>query len=111
MDELEVLPDNFPMTPVTKTYRACHPLIEALKFSLAIQLIILALAAFVADEGGSWQICFFAFVAFSSYLASVLILRPKAPTKLDLVLIRAGFIPTLVATYFLADHIWTIRGF
>jgi len=98
------------MTTATRTYRACQPLREALKFSLGVQLILLTLAAFVADGGGAWQICYFTFIAFSSYLASVLIFRPKAPTKLDLVVIRAGFLPALVVTIFLADHIWTLRG-
>jgi len=95
----------------TKTYRACPDLRAAIKFSLVTQILIVILAGFVADGGGAAQIVFFAFVSFNSYLASVLVFRPKNPTKLDLVLIRAGFLPTIVITAFLADCIWDLRGF
>jgi hypothetical protein len=95
----------------TKTYRACPDLRAAIKFSLVTQILIVILAGFVADGGAAGQIAFFAFVSFNSYLASVLLFRPKSPTKLDLILIRAGFLPTIVITAFLADYIWGIRGF
>jgi hypothetical protein len=94
-----------------KTYRACPDLRAAIKFSLVTQILIVILAVFVADGGAAGQIAFFAFVSFNSYPASVLVFRPKNPTKLDLVLIRAGFLPTIVITAYLADYIWDLRGF
>jgi hypothetical protein len=95
----------------TKTYRACPDLRAAIKFSLVIQILIVILAGFVADGGAAGQIVLFAFVSFNSYLASVLLFRPKCPSKLDLIVIRAGFLPTIVITAFLADYIWDLRGF
>ena len=95
----------------TKTNRTCPDLRAAIKFSLVTQILIVILAGFVADGGAAGQIAFFAFVSFNSYLASVLLFRPKIPTKLDLILIRAGFLPTLVITAFLADYVWDLRGF
>lgn len=95
----------------TKTYRACPALREAIKFSLVLQVLILILAGLAADGGGMAQICFFAFVAFNSYVGSVLLFRRMSPTKLDLVLIRAGYLPTIVATGLLARYIWDLRGF
>lgn len=94
-----------------KTYRACPDLHAAIKFSLVTQVFIVILAGFVADGGAVGQIAFFSFVSFNSYLFSVLLFRPKSPTKLDLVLIRAGFLPTIVITLFLTDYIWDLRGF
>ena len=95
----------------TKTCRTCPDLRAAIKFSLMTQAFIVILAGFVADGGAAGQIAFFAFVSFNSYLGSVLLFRPKSPTKLDLILIRAGFLPTIVITAFLADYIWDLRGF
>jgi len=95
----------------TKTYRACPDLRAAIKFSLMTQAFIVILAGFFADGGAAGQVAFFAFVSFNSYLVSVLLFRAKSPTKLDLILIRAGFLPTIVITAFLADYIWDLRGF
>ena len=95
----------------TKTYRACSDLRAAVQFSLVIQAFIVILAAFMAGGGAAGQIAFFAFVSFNSYLVSVLVFRPKNPTKIDLILIRAGFLPTISITVFLVNYIWDLRGF
>ena len=95
----------------TKTYRACPDLRAAVQFSLVIQIFIVILAAFMADGGVAGQIAFFAFVSFNAYLASVLVFRPKNPTKIDWILIRAGFFPTIPITGFLVNYIWDLRGF
>jgi len=80
----------------TKSYRACPALREAIRFSLIGQVVILVLAGFIADGGGMAQMCIFASAGFNFYLASVLLARPTSPTKLDLVLIRAGYVPTII---------------
>ena len=95
----------------TKTYSACPGLRAAVQFSLVIQAFIVILAAFMTDGGAAGQIAFFAFVSFNSYLVSVLVFRPKNPTKIDLILIRAGLIPTILITGFLVNYIWDLRGF
>ena len=79
----------------TKTYRACPDLRAAVQFSLVIQVFIVILAAFMADGGAAGQIAFLAFVSFDSYLTSVLVFRAKNRTKIDLILIRARFLPTI----------------
>jgi hypothetical protein len=95
----------------TKTHRACPDLRRAIKFSLVIQAFIVILAGFATDGRATGQIAFFAFVSFNSFLAAVLLFRPKNPTKIDLILIRAGFLPTIVITAFLANYVWDLRGF
>ena len=95
----------------TETYRACQDLRAALKFSMVLQIPIVILAGFLADGGEIFQIVFYAFVSFNSYLASVLVFRPNNPTRLDLISIRAGFLPTIVITAFLINYIWDLRGF
>ena len=77
-----------------RSYRTCKPLRDALIFAVAIQIPLLLLAGLATDGGALGQICFFAFVAFSSFLFSVLIFRPTTPTKVDLIIIRIGFLPT-----------------
>lgn len=95
----------------TKTYRACPNLRAAIKFSLATQAIIVILAGFVADGGQIAQIVLIAFGSFNPYLISVLVFRPKNPTKLDLILIRAGFLPTILIAAILANTVWDLRDF
>ena len=97
-------------TLTIQTYRACPDLRAAIKFSLVTQAFIVILANFAADGGTAGQIAVFAFVSFNSYLASVLLFRSKCPTRLDLILIRAGFLPTIIITTFLSNHIWDLRG-
>lgn len=92
-------------------YRTGKPLRDALIFALAIQVPLFLLAGLATDGGAIAQICFFAFIAFSSFLFSVLIFRPTTPTKVDLFIIRIGFIPTFFAAFFLCEHIWNLRGF
>ena len=95
----------------TEQMRASLPMRNAVRFSVAVQLPILLLSAFVTDGGNIRQHCFFAFVGFNSFLISALIFRPTRPTKFDLIAIRAGFLPTLLATFFITDYVWTARGF
>jgi hypothetical protein len=94
-----------------KTYRASSELRDATLFSLCIQVFIVLLAGLVTDGGAIGKLAFFAFVSFNSFLASVLLFRPKSPTRFDLLLIRAGYIPTLIITAYLANYVWDIRGF
>ena len=107
----DVLQEMTDPAMTTKTSRACPDLRAAIKFSLVTQTFIVILAGFAADGGAAGQIAFFAFVSFNSYLASVLLFRPKCPTKLDLILIRARFLPTIIITAFLSNHIWDLREF
>ena len=93
------------LTPISADLR------NAVYFSLALQIPILLLAASTPDFGEAIQICYFGFLAFSAFLFMVLLRRRSAPTRVDLFIIRAGFIPTIIGTYFLAYWIWKARGF
>ncbi len=84
---------------------------RAARFSLTVQFLILLLAAFVADYGETWQICYFAFLAFSAFQFSLLLTRRVFPTRLDLFILRAGYLPTIAVTGYLTNHFWTLRGF
>ena len=84
---------------------------SAVRFSLAVQLPILLVSAFIVDHGSTFQHAYFAFVGFNSLLLSTLIFRPKTPSRSDLWLIRFGYLPTLAATFFIADYVWSLRGY
>lgn len=95
----------------SRSYRACPELLEAIHFSLMIQVFLLILTGFIADGGNTSQMCVFSTIGFNSYLILALIFRPKSPTRMDLFLIRAGFLPTIEAAYLISDRIWKLRGF
>lgn len=84
---------------------------NAVRFSLAVQIPLLLLSAFVADYGETAQMFYFGFLAFNALLFMVLLRRRNCPTKLDLFIIRTGFLPLIVGTYFMAFWIWKMRGF
>lgn len=90
--------------------RLSQPLQDAVVFSLVLQAPLLLLASLATDGGRIFQIFFFACVAFNFYLVSALLFRPKSPTKFDFIFIRAGYLPIIIATYFLSNWVWDLRG-
>jgi hypothetical protein len=105
-------PENNSKIPSYGTRSLIAPSLQnAARFSLVVQFIVMLLAAFVADYGEAWQICYFAFLGFCTFQFSVLLRRMASPTTMDLFLMRAGFLPTIMGTAILANHIWTLRGF
>ena len=75
------------------------------------QGVILALAVMILDGGAVAQSCFYAFAAFWIGVGVILWRRSSAPTKLDLVLVRGGFIVLFVLSFFLTHGIWLLRGY
>ena len=65
------------------------------------QSIILVLGGMILDGGAVAQSCFYAFTAFWAGVAVILWRRSSAPTKVDLVIVRGGFIVLCVLSFFL----------
>ena len=90
--------------PISPKYDS--PIFEA----LTLQLILGLLSYLILDGGTIARICGIALVAFWGG-ATVLIWRhPQSPTRMDIVLIRFGFLPLSVVAYFLVPFIWHLRG-
>jgi hypothetical protein len=86
-------------------------LLDAETFAFVQQSLVLVLASMMLDGGGFFQVCFYAFVA---YWAGVGLLRLRAKaglSKVDLLLIRYGYIPVCVLSFLLTYWIWHLRGY
>lgn len=80
-------------------------------FPFVQQSIVSVLASMVLDGGQFFQICFYAFVAFWAAFALMSFRRKKIYSRFDLRLIRYGFIPLCVISFFLTRWIWHLRGY
>ena len=81
-------------------------------FSAFVQQgVILALAVMILDGGAVAQSCFYAFTAFWAGVGVILWRRSSAPTKVDLLIVRGGFIVLCVFSFLLTHGIWYLRGY
>ncbi len=83
---------------------------QAIGSAGAQQLIILLLAGAILDGGVFLQLCIFAAVAFWIGVAVIWLRRRTTPTKLDLLVIEAGYLGLCVISFFLSYWIWSRRG-
>ena len=83
---------------------------QALGSTGAQQLIILLLATMVLDGGVLLEVCLFAAGAFWAGVALIWFRRRGSPTKLDLLVVEAGYVPLCVLAFFLSYWIWSKRG-
>ena len=83
---------------------------KPIMIALVWQAILGVLSMAILDTGRTAIICLIAVIAFWSGISIMIIRRPKNPSKLDLLLIRAGFLPTAVATFFIIHWILKNRG-
>ena len=75
------------------------------------QSVIMVLAGMILDGGVVAQSCFYAFAAFWVGVGVILWRRAPAPTKVDLLIVRGGFIVLCVLSFFLTHGIWRLRGY
>ena len=73
-------------------------------------MIILLLAGAILDGGVILQLCLFAAVAFWIGVAVIWFRRRSTPTKLDLLVIEAGYLALCVVSFFLSFWVWNRRG-
>jgi hypothetical protein len=79
--------------------------------ALVFQMPILVLASMVLDGGGIAQVCFYALVAFWSGVAVLHFHRRGALTRVDLLLIRYGYILVCIISFIITRWIWHWRGY
>jgi hypothetical protein len=75
------------------------------------QAVILVLAGMILDGGLIAQMCFYAFAAFWGGVAVIILRRAMSPTKLDLILVRGGYLLVCLISFFLTQSIWKLRGY
>jgi len=82
-----------------------------LPFALVLQTIIMVVAGMILDGGGVLQICFYAFVAFWIGVGVLRFRRRGVLTRVDLFLIRYGFILACILSFIITRWIWQLRGY
>lgn len=83
---------------------------KAIFEAVGIQLILGVLSLLILDGGTAARICFIALVAFWGGAVVLVWRRPQSPTRLDIELIRFGYLPVVVLAFFLVEFIWHLRG-
>ena len=109
MDTLERSVKNRVM--ISPEEKIKSPLRRAIVFALGYQIALLLLSLMATDGGQIGQICLFAFVAFWGGAIITIWRRRLNPTKFDIFIIRAGYVPLCVITVLLTSWIWELRGF
>ena len=87
------------------------PYRHATKSALVQQVLILILAGMILDGGDVFQICIAALLAFWGGVAVIRWRRPRTPTRLDLILIKSGYVVLCVVTFLAVHFAWYLRGY
>ena len=86
--------------PVSDSYR------RSLWIALALQGAIGALSALMLDFGMMARCSLIALLAFWGGTLMVLLRRPRNPTRIDLWLIRWGYLPLVITVQVVARSVW-----
>ena len=78
---------------------------------LVTQSAILVLTSMVLDGGGIFQVCFYALVAFWCGVVALYFHRQGALSRVDLLLLRYGYILLCILSFFITRLIWEWRGY
>ena len=95
---------NLAATSLTPSYR------HAVVVGSVVALTFVVLSALLLDGGLTLQVTFMAILGYLGGLAVMAARRPQAPSALDLMLVRWGFIPLWIAAQFGARYAWTLLG-
>ena len=90
--------------PISPSYRA--PIYDA----VVLQMLLSVLSALILDGGDTARICGIALVAFWAGAIVLIRRRPQSPKRTDIALLRFGYLPVLIAAFFLVHLIWKLRG-
>lgn len=90
--------------PISTKYDS--PIFEA----VAIQIVLGLLGFMILDGGAIARICGIALLAFWGGAAVLIWRHPQSPSRVDIELIRFGYLPLIVISYFLACWVWHLRG-
>jgi hypothetical protein len=90
---------------------AQSPLRNAMYSAYIQQAIVMILAAMVPGGGRIVQVCAYAILAFWGGVFTLCVRSRWVVTKVDLILIRGGYILVCVISYFVTRWFWHLRGY
>jgi hypothetical protein len=91
--------------PISDAYR--RPIFEA----VGLQSLIGLLSLMILDGGETAQICGAALLAFWGGAAVLIWRRPQTPSRIDIQLLRFGYLPLVVSAGGMIHFVWRLRGF
>ena len=80
------------------------------KAALLQQGIIFILAALILDGGLTFHMAVIAFVAYWSALGIIVARRPSSPTRIDILLVRYGFLLVFLIVVTAGPFVWKAMG-
>jgi len=92
------------LLPISPAYRKAD--FEA----LTIQAILGVFSLLILDGGATARYCGIALFAFWGGATVLIWRRPLSPTRMDIELIRFGYLPVIALAFFLASYVWHLRG-
>ena len=92
------------LLPISTCYR--KPIFEA----VMLQTILGILSLMILDGGTTARVCGIALIAFWGGVTVLICRRPQSPSRMDIQLIRFGYLPLVVLAGFLVHFIWHMRG-
>lgn len=84
---------------------------DCILLSLLIQMMFLTMGAMLLDGGQVLQILVYAAVAYWFGLAFMMVRRRGQLTRADKILIRWGYLTLILASSFVTQLIWHLRGY
>lgn len=90
--------------PISQKYDT--PFFEA----VALQIVLGVLSLMILDGGDLARICGVTLIAFWGGATLMIWRRPESPTRMDVQLVRFGYLPLIVIAFFLVQFIWHLRG-
>lgn len=90
--------------PISPKYDS--PIFEA----VGLQILLGLLSYLILDGGATAQICGIALVAFWGGAAVLIWRHPQSPSRIDVELIRFGYLPVVVLAFFLVGLIWQLKA-
>ena len=91
--------------PISDDYR--KPVFDA----VVLQVIIGVLSLMILDGGECAQICGAALLAFWGGTAVLIWRHPQSPSKMDIRLLRFGYLPVVIFAGIVIRVVWHLRGF
>lgn len=91
--------------PISDSYR------RAIFEALVLQIVIGVVSLMILDGGETAQVCGAALLAFWGGAAILIWRHAQTPSKLDLSLLRLGYLPVVLLAGVVIHLVWHVRGF
>jgi hypothetical protein len=82
----------------------------AIKWAATQQAVTGVVSAMLLDGGVLFRVWCIAFLAFWAAVLLIVLRRPISPTRVDILLIKCGFIPMFIVAFCVSPGVWSYLG-